>query len=75
MLKWIGKEKGMDGIPGIPGRDLSDEEIKKRGLDVKMLVQSGLYVEEKPKKESKSMSMEVSEHGRIESSAEDSTGS
>jgi hypothetical protein len=50
MLKWIGHRKGMAGLPNVPGRDLSDEEIEARGLDRKALLKSGLYEEEKPAK-------------------------
>lgn len=45
MLKWIGREKGIEGLPGIPARDLSDEEVAKFGK--KKLLESGLYVEAK----------------------------
>jgi hypothetical protein len=44
-MKWIGKEKGAEGIPGIPGRDLTKEEVKKFGRD--FLLGTGLYVEAK----------------------------
>ena len=50
MLKWIGKEKGAWGLPNIPARDMSDDELKERGLDKKALIETGLYIEEKPKK-------------------------
>jgi hypothetical protein len=43
MLKYIGK----GFIPGIPARDLSDEEVKKYG-GAKVLLETGLF--EQPKK-------------------------
>lgn len=43
MLIWIGHKKGKEGIHGVPARDLSEEEIKIRGLDRKALIKSGLY--------------------------------
>ncbi|MHC4334127.1 MAG: hypothetical protein ACYSUV_10310 [Planctomycetota bacterium] len=43
MLKYIGK----GFIPGIPARDLADEEVKKYG-GAKLLLSTGLF--EKPKK-------------------------
>lgn len=46
-LIWVGKEKGAEGLPGIPARDLSDEEVKKFGKE--NLLGTGLYAE--PKKE------------------------
>ena len=46
MLKYIGK----GFIPGIPGRDLTDAEVKKYG-GVKVLLETGLF--EKPKKSKK----------------------
>lgn len=46
-LKWIGRKKGQQGIPGIPGRDLSDGEIERRGLDRAFLLKTGLYIEKK----------------------------
>lgn len=59
MLKWIGKEKGLAGIPGIPGRDLSEKEIDERGLDRKLLLETGLYIEDKPAKSKKEEKREV----------------
>ena len=45
MLKYIG-----DGwLDGIPARDLTDEEVIQYGK--KRLIDSGLYIEIKPKKE------------------------
>ena len=39
-------------IPGIPGRDLSDEEVEKHG-GVDWLVATGLWKVEKPKRKTK----------------------
>lgn len=39
MLIYVGK----GFIPGIPARDLTDEEIEKGGWDAAKLVKSGLY--------------------------------
>jgi hypothetical protein len=47
MLKWIGREKGRDGLPGIPGRDLSDDEVALYGGET-ALIETGLY--ERPPK-------------------------
>lgn len=41
MLKWIGNLKGLEGIPGIPARDLTVEEVKKFGKTE--LLKSGCY--------------------------------
>lgn len=62
-LIWIGSEKGMQGFPGIPARNLSDEEMRQRGLDVAFLLETGLYVEEepKPKKSKKSKKIAITE--------------
>lgn len=54
MLKYIGK----GFIPGIPARDLNDDEVKKYG-GVKFLVGTGLF--EKPKK--KKLEVEIIEEG------------
>ena len=48
MLKYVGKG---NYLIGVPARDLSDEEVEKLGLDKKVLIKSGLYIEEKPKVE------------------------
>lgn len=50
MLKWIGDKKGKEGIHGVPARDLTEEEIKRRGLDRKALIKSGLYKAARKKK-------------------------
>ena len=53
MLKWIGREKGQDGLPGIPARDLSAEEVERYGGAAALLA-TGLYAEpEKPKRQPK----------------------
>jgi hypothetical protein len=49
MLKWIGNQKGIEGIFGIPARDLTDEEVKQHGE--KMLLDTGLYEKSAPKRE------------------------
>ena len=46
MLKYIGN----GFIPGIPARDLNDDEVKKYG-GVKFLLSTGLYAKPKKKKE------------------------
>jgi len=50
MLKWIGDKKGAEGLPDVPARDLSDEEIKKRKLNERELVKTGLYELVTPRK-------------------------
>lgn len=42
MLKWIGDQKGVLGIPGIPGRDLTDDEVAKYGGEEALLA-TGLW--------------------------------
>jgi hypothetical protein len=49
MLKWIGDQKGIEGIPGIPGRDLSELEVEQYGGAVKLLT-TGLYVRQSEQK-------------------------
>ena len=49
MLKYIGK--GFF-IPGIPARDLNNDEVKKHG-GVKFLLSTGLYAKPKPKRKIK----------------------
>lgn len=41
-LKWIGREQGIEGLPGIPGRDLSDSEVEQYGGEM-ALIATGLY--------------------------------
>ena len=48
MLKYI----GTGFLPGIPARDLTDEEVKKCG-GVKFLLSTGLYAKPKKKKVAK----------------------
>lgn len=45
MLKYIGGGY----IKGVPARNLTDEEVKEFGKD--RLIESGLYVEDAPKRE------------------------
>ena len=48
-LIWIGNKKRMEGIVGIPARDLTSDEVKKHGGEKALLV-TGLYeLPEKPK--------------------------
>ena len=54
MLKYIGK----GFIPGIPGKDLNDEEVKKYG-GVKFLLSTGLFA----KPEKKKLKVEIIEEG------------
>jgi hypothetical protein len=42
-LKWIGYQKGVEGLHGIPARDLGDEEVALYGGEA-ALVATGLYV-------------------------------
>jgi hypothetical protein len=48
-LIWTGGGYG-GALPGIPGRDLSAEEVKKHGGE-KKLIETGLYEKPKTKKE------------------------
>ena len=55
MLKWIGTHKGVQGLPGIPARDLSQVEVVRYGGE-KALLGTGLYERvavEKPTKPAK----------------------
>ena len=58
MLKFIGN----GFIPGIPARDLTDEEVKKYGGE-KLLISKGLWEKPKPKKEKKKVKILVSKEG------------
>lgn len=73
MLRWIGKEKGAWGLPNIPARDMSYDELKERGLDKKALIETGLYIEEKPKK--KKPKLEVKDNGRSKETPQDTARS
>lgn len=42
MLKWIGYLKGVEGLDGIPARDLSEDEVEQYGGEA-ALVATGLY--------------------------------
>ena len=61
MLKYIGN----GFLPGIPARDLKDDEVKKYG-GVKFLLSTGLYAKPKKKKEIKIV-VEEGNNGRIKS--------
>ncbi len=41
------KYKGPGFLPGYPAKDISAEEVERRGLDVNVLRTCGLYIEEK----------------------------
>lgn len=43
-LKWIGDTKGAAGLPGIPGRDLTADEVEQHGGKDALLA-TGLYEE------------------------------
>lgn len=45
MLIWIGARQGQLGIPGIPARDLTDDEVQRHGGEAELL-KTGLW--EKP---------------------------
>jgi len=67
MLEFVGEEKGLVGIPGIPSRDIDHEELRKNRKEwatllgckpqqvKKLLVRSGAYrdVKDEPKEEPK----------------------
>ncbi len=42
MLKWIGNTKGIEGLPDIPARDLTDDEVERLGGEA-VLLATGLY--------------------------------
>jgi hypothetical protein len=42
MLKWIGYVHGAEWLPGIPARDLSDDEVEQYGGEAGLLA-TGLY--------------------------------
>lgn len=52
MLKWIGTAKGMQGLIGIPARDLTQVEVVQYGGE-QALLKSGLYEKVKPPRVSK----------------------
>ncbi len=52
-LKYLGADPRTDWIPGVPSRDLSDEDIKELGLDEKALASSRLYEKAAASKASK----------------------
>ena len=56
MLKYIGN----GFIPGIPARDLNDEEVKKYGGE-KLLISTGLFAKPKPKKAKKEKKIVIGE--------------
>ena len=56
MLKYVGN----GFIPGIPARDLNDDEVKKYGGE-KLLLKTGLF--EKPKAEKKKIEIVVDKEG------------
>ena len=41
-LRWIGTTKGAEGLPNIPARDLTDDEVKEYGGE-SALIATGLY--------------------------------
>lgn len=45
MLKWIGGLMGFEGLPGVPGRNLSQDEVEQYG-GKEALLETGLYVED-----------------------------
>ena len=42
MLQWVGDRQGVEGLPGIPARDLSDDEVAQYGGEAALLA-SGLF--------------------------------
>lgn len=42
MLTWIGNTLGVEGLPGIPGRDLNDDEVQQYGGE-RALIATGYY--------------------------------
>lgn len=48
-LKWIGTQKGVEGLPGIPARDLSEAEVKAYGGE-QTLIGTGLWERPRPEK-------------------------
>lgn len=42
-LKYVGKDKSTDWLPGVPTRDLEAEDLKDLDVDEKTLIASGLY--------------------------------
>lgn len=60
MLKWIGPPETF--IPGIPPRDLSDEEIEEYGGQEKLLA-TGFYERLAPEKKSRRPAAEESTGG------------
>lgn len=66
-LKYIGKQNGLMGFPGIPARDLSDDEVEKFGGEAVLLELAGgrLYKRDKQaaKREDKSLKPEYEDKG------------
>jgi len=52
MLKWIGHQQGVAGLPNIPARDLSEDEVLRFGGE-KVLIATGLYEKTAKPKEAK----------------------
>lgn len=52
MLKWIGHQQGVAGLPNIPARDLSEDEVLRFGGE-KALIATGLYEKLAKPKEAK----------------------
>ena len=50
---------GSGSLPGIPARDLTDDEVKKFGRT--FLLKTGLYYEDKPSKKSEPISIKEGE--------------
>ncbi len=45
MLKWIGKEVGIEFVPGLPARNIRDEEVDQYGGE-DVFLSTGYYVRE-----------------------------
>lgn len=52
MLRWIGHQQGVAGLPNIPARDLSEDEVARFGGE-KALIATGLYEKAAKPKETK----------------------
>lgn len=57
-LHFIGKQHGLTGVPGVPARDLSAEEVERYGGEAHLLSLAGgrLYAKmERPQREDKAL--------------------
>ncbi len=47
-LRWVGRRFGLTGVPGVPARDLSAEEVERYGGEAHLVSLAGGRLYEKP---------------------------